>query len=270
LKAIARATSAVLGRFLPAGNLLGLIIFCENFYCETDRLQDFRASIAEVPVDGYTVMHDREIHAVFRFLKEAVQKWRRPAVGHFATTPFTVLISCLLSLRTQDQTTYAASERLFQQAREPQTMAGLPVATIEKNIYPVGFYKTKSKNIKEICRILLSLYDGRVPDDLDELMKLPGVGRKTANLVITLGYAKPGICVDTHVHRITNRWGYVQTKTPEQTEMALRQKLPRRYWLTINDLLVAFGQNICKPISPLCSECGIRSCCNRTGVTRSR
>jgi len=215
-------------------------------------------------------MHDREIHAVIRILKEAVQNWRLPAVGHYTATPFTVLISCLLSLRTQDKTTYAASERLFQLARDPQTMVGLPVATIEKNIYPVGFYKTKSKNIKEICRILLSLYDGRVPDDLDELMKLPGVGRKTANLVITLGFGKPGICVDTHVHRITNRWGYVQTKTPEQTEMALRQKLPRRYWLTINDLLVAFGQNICKPISPLCSECSIRRFCNRTGVTRSR
>lgn len=223
-----------------------------------------------VLIDGFRNMRDREIHVVIRILKEAVQKWRLPAVGHYAATPFTVLISCLLSLRTQDKTTYAASERLFQLAREPQTMVGLPVATIEKNIYPVGFYKTKSKNIKEICRILLSLYDGRVPDDLDELMKLPGVGRKTANLVVTLGFGKPGICVDTHVHRITNRWGYVQTKTPEQTEMALRQKLPRRYWLTINDLLVAFGQNICKPISPFCSECSIRRCCNRTGVTRSR
>ena len=160
-----------------------------------------------VLIDGFKSMRDREIHTVIRILKEAVQKWRLPAVGHYAATPFTVLISCLLSLRTQDKTTYAASERLFQLAREPQTMVGLPVATIEKNIYPVGFYKTKSKTIKEICRILLSLYDGRVPDDIDALLTLPGVGRKTANLVVTLGYRKPGICVDTHVHRITNRLG---------------------------------------------------------------
>lgn len=223
-----------------------------------------------IRIDGFRIMRNREISAVFRILKVAVKKWRLPAVGHYVDTPFTVLISCLLSLRTQDKTTHAASERLFQLARDPQTMVGLPIAIIEKSIYPVGFYKTKSKNIKEICQILLSQYGGGVPDDLDELMKLPGVGRKTANLVVTLGFGKPGICVDTHVHRITNRWGYVQTKTPEQTEMALRQKLPRRYWLTINDLLVAYGQNLCKPISPLCSTCGIRRFCNQTGVTRFR
>jgi endonuclease-3 len=181
-----------------------------------------------------------------------------------------VLISCLLSLRTQDKTTHAASERLFQMARDPRKMAALPAAAIEKTIYPVGFYKTKAVNIKEICRILLSNYESRVPDDLDELLKLPGVGRKTANLVVTIGYGKPGICVDTHVHRITNRWGYVRTKTPEKTEMALRQKLPRRYWLIINDLLVAYGQNICKPISPYCSRCRIRRYCALTGVKRSR
>jgi endonuclease-3 len=215
-------------------------------------------------------MRDNEIHAVFRHLSKAVGRWRQPVVNHFATTPFTVLISCLLSLRTQDKTTHAASERLFQLANDPQAMAGLSAAAIEKRIYPVGFYKTKSKNIIEICRILLSAHGGRVPDDLDELMKLPGVGRKTANLVVTLGYGKPGICVDTHVHRITNRWGYVQTKTPEQTEMALRQKLPRRYWLTINDYLVAYGQNACKPVSPLCSDCVIWRFCDRRGVTRHR
>jgi endonuclease III len=215
-------------------------------------------------------MRDRDIHAVFRILTEEAQQWRLPAVGHFAATPFTVLISCLLSLRTQDKTTHAASERLFQLARDPRKMADLPVATIEKNIYPVGFYKTKSKTIKKICRILLDRYAGAVPDDLDELVKLPGVGRKTANLVVTLGFGKPGICVDTHVHRITNRWGYVQTKTPEQTETALRQKLPRRYWLIINDLLVAYGQNVCKPVSPLCSACSLRRFCDRTGVTRFR
>lgn len=215
-------------------------------------------------------MQAKDIHAVVRILKTEATQWQVPVVGHYADSPFTVLISCLLSLRTQDKTTHAASERLFQMAQDPQKMAALPAATIEKAIYPVGFYKTKAVNIKEICRILLSRYDGQVPDDLDELLKLPGVGRKTANLVVTIGYGKAGICVDTHVHRITNRWGYVQTKTPEKTEMALREKLPRRYWLIINDLLVAYGQNICKPISPYCSRCRIRRYCAQTGVERSR
>ena len=215
-------------------------------------------------------MNANDIHAVVSILKAEVTQWQVPVVGHYADSPFTVLISCLLSLRTQDKTTHAASERLFQMARDPQTMAGLPTATIEETIYPVGFYRTKAVNIKEICRILLSEYEGQVPDDLEELLKLPGVGRKTANLVITIGYGKPGICVDTHVHRITNRWGYVSTKTAEKTELALRQKLPRRYWLVINDLLVAYGQNLCKPISPFCSRCRLRQYCAQKGIKHSR
>ena len=149
-------------------------------------------------------------------------------------------------------------------------MDKLTAANIQKTIYPVGFYKTKAQNIKKICKILLAEYEGQVPDDIDGLLKLPGVGRKTANLVVTMGYQKPGICVDTHVHRITNRWGYVQTDTPEKTEMALRSKLPERYWMIINELLVAYGQNICKPISPFCSRCKIYRYCDRTGVNRSR
>ena len=215
-------------------------------------------------------MRDGQVHAVIDILQEEVRQWQVPAVGHFTQTPFRVLISCILSLRTQDKTTYAASRRLFELAREPQTMAVLDVATIEQAIYPVGFYKTKAKNIREICRILLDRCDGQVPDAIDALLELPGVGRKTANLVVTLGFGKPGICVDTHVHRIPNRWGYVQTKTPEQTEMALRKKLPRRYWLIINDLLVAYGQNVCKPISPYCSQCKLQTFCDRIGVERSR
>lgn len=215
-------------------------------------------------------MKTRDIHTAVRILQEEAAQWQIPVVGHYADSPFTVLISCLLSLRTQDKTTHAASERLFQMARNPQKMAGLPVAVIEKTIYPVGFYRTKALNIKEICRVLVHRYEGRVPDDLEELLKLPGVGRKTANLVVTIGYGKPGICVDTHVHRITNRWGYIKTKTPEKTEMALRQKLPRKYWMIINDLLVSYGQNICKPISPFCSRCRIQPYCVRTGVERSR
>jgi endonuclease-3 len=149
-------------------------------------------------------------------------------------------------------------------------MALLKVGTIRKAIYPVGFYNVKAKTIKEISRTIIKEYYGTVPDTIDELLKLRGVGRKTANLVVTLGWNRPGICVDTHVHRITNRWGYVKTKTPEETEFALREKLPKRYWKAINGLLVAFGQGICKPISPFCSRCQLFDYCDREGVNRSR
>ncbi len=149
-------------------------------------------------------------------------------------------------------------------------MSGLPEEEIERAIYPVGFYRTKAKVIKEISARLLVEYGGRVPDSIEELLKLPGVGRKTANLVATMGYGLPGICVDTHVHRITNRWGYVKTKTPDETETALRAGLPKKYWIEINDLLVTFGQNQCRPISPICSTCPVSKFCDRVGVTISR
>ena len=218
-------------------------------------------------------MKDREIHSAIRILRREVPKWETPIVTLMAETygsPFRVLISCILSLRTQDSTTAQASHRLFDLADTPQTMVKLSAKTIEKAIFPVGFYRTKAKVIREICRILLRDYSGRVPDDIDELLKLKGVGRKTANLVVTLGYRKPGICVDTHVHRISNRWGYVKTTTPEKTEFALRAKLPKQYWIEYNDLLVSFGQHLCRPISPLCSQCPVRKYCNRVGVTLSR
>lgn len=191
-------------------------------------------------------------------------------VARESRDPFQVLIACLLSLRTKDQTTTEASRRLFALASDPASMVKLPLGRIERAIYPVGFYRTKAKQIGKICRRLLGEFEGRVPDSLDALLTLPGVGRKTANLVVTVGYGKPGICVDTHVHRISNRWGYVRTRTPEQTEAALRRILPPRYWITFNDLLVAFGQNVCLPVSPLCSRCKIRQYCDRVGVTRSR
>lgn len=184
--------------------------------------------------------------------------------------PFEVLMSTVLSLRTKDEVTREASLRLFDKARSPSEILTLSEAEIEKLIYPVGFYKTKARNLKKICSRLVDEYGGEVPDDLDELLKLPGVGRKTANLVITLGYGKLGVCVDTHVHRISNRLGFVETKTPEQTEMVLRRKLPKEYWIEYNDLLVTWGQNICKPISPWCSKCRIRPYCNQVGVTRYR
>lgn len=218
-------------------------------------------------------MNDREIHNAIRLLRRKVRKWRVPVVGVVAESsrdPFRILISCVLSLRTQDATTEQAARRLFALADTPEKMFELPIRQIEKAIYPVGFYRTKAKNIREICRALLETYGGKVPDEIEELLKLKGVGRKTANLVVTLGYRKPGICVDTHVHRISNRWGYVKTRNPEETEFALREKLPRQYWLEYNDLLVAFGQNICRPISPLCSRCPVEKYCAKVGVTVSR
>ena len=184
--------------------------------------------------------------------------------------PFRVLIACILSLRTQDTTTGPASDRLFAAAATPQTMLGLTARRIERLIYPVGFYRTKARVILGICRDLIERFEGCVPETIDELLTLNGVGRKTANLVVTMGYNKPGICVDTHVHRISNRWGYVKTRNPEETEMALRAKLPRRYWIGYNDLLVSFGQNICVPISPRCSTCPITTLCPRIGVTTKR
>ena len=193
-----------------------------------------------------------------------------PAIGHYVETPFTVLMSCLLSLRTQDKTTNAASDRLFAIASTPQTMLAAPTGVIEKAIYPVSFYRVKAKTIHAICTELLTRFGGKVPSTIDELLTLPGVGRKTANIVVTLAFRKAGIAVDTHVHRISNRLGYVKTKTPDDTEMALRRKLPPRYWTVFNDLLVAYGQNLCKPISPFCSRCKIAAYCKRVGVKAKR
>lgn len=218
-------------------------------------------------------MKSADIHAAIALLTEAVKKWKSPAVTIVSQregNPFKVLISCILSLRTQDKVTGEASARLFAFADTPEKILGLPSDMLEKTIYPVGFYRNKAAQIKEICRVLTEKYDGKVPDTIDELLNFKGVGRKTANLVVTLGYAKPGICVDTHVHRICNRWGFVSTKTPEQTEFALRKKLPKEYWLVINDLLVTFGQNQCTPVSPRCSTCPLYHLCERIGVGKSR
>jgi endonuclease-3 len=216
---------------------------------------------------------DRDIHSAIRILRREVPKWETPIVTLMAETyqsPFRVLISCILSLRTQDATTAKASHRLFALADSPETMLKLTAKKIEKLIYPVGFYRTKAKNILEICQTLIDRYAGQVPDSIDELLKFRGVGRKTANLVVTLGYRKAGICVDTHVHRISNRWGYVKTATPEKTEFTLRDKLPKKYWIEFNDLLVSFGQHLCRPISPVCSQCPIAKYCSRVGVSLTR
>jgi endonuclease-3 len=203
-------------------------------------------------------------------LKRAVRAWRVPIVGQYRHDPFETLVSCLLSLRTKDATTDLASARLFALARTPQAMLRLPRRTIERAIFPVGFYRTKAITILDISRTLVEQHAGEVPRDLEALLELKGVGRKTANLVITLAFRKYGICVDTHVHRISNRWGYVRTKTPLETEMRLRDRLPRKHWRVYNDLLVTFGQNLCHPTSPWCSRCPLDGVCARVGVTRSR
>lgn len=218
-------------------------------------------------------MTPADLDDVIAILKKEVRRFFTPIVTEFANQtadPFKVLISCLLSLRTKDEVTAAASRRLFALADNPADMHKLSVPKIQKAIYPVGFYKTKATRIKEICETLIAEYQCAVPDDLDELLKLKGVGRKTANLVVTLGFGKLGICVDTHVHRISNRWGLIHTKNPEASEMALREILPRKYWIIYNDLLVSYGQNICKPISPLCSQCKIHQLCDQVGVTHRR
>lgn len=204
-----------------------------------------------------------------RILRREVPKWETPVVTLMAETyasPFRVLISCILSLRTQDATTAKASHRLFTVADSPHAMVKLSAKKIASLIYPVGFYKTKARQIRAICQTIIDQYGGKVPDEIDELLKFNGVGRKTANLVVTLGYNKPGICVDTHVHRISNRWGYIKTATPEKSEIALRAKLPKRYWIEYNNLLVNFGQHLCRPISPLCSECPVKKYCPQLGV----
>ncbi len=215
----------------------------------------------------------REIAEVMGILRREAPGWGAPIVTLVAATtsdPFRVLISTMLSLRTQDETTAAAARRLFARATTPRDMLRLRASTIARLIYPVGFYRTKARAIRDVCQTLIERHRGAVPNDLDALLELQGVGRKTANLVLTLGFRAPGICVDTHVHRITNRWGYVATSSPNATEMALRRKLPPAHWLEINDLLVAFGQSLCRPISPHCSRCPITRYCPRRGVTTWR
>lgn len=218
-------------------------------------------------------MKPGDISRIISILKKEYPGWNVPAVTLEAETtgdPFRVLISTVLSLRTKDETTAAASGRLFALAGTPEAMLALDEKEIAEAIYPVGFYKTKAKNILGICRELIQRHGSRVPDDLDELLKLKGVGRKTANLVLTLGYGKPGICVDTHVHRISNRLGYIETRTPYDTEMELRRKLPAKHWIDYNSLLVAFGQHLCRPVSPKCSICPVEAYCGKAGVGKSR
>ena len=215
-----------------------------------------------------------EVGTALRILKREIRKWKVPAVGVIADAaadrPFETLIGTILSLRTKDAVTEAASRRLLGLAPTPDSIVRLSHREIEKLIFPVGFYRTKARNLRKTCELLIERHGGRVPPDMDALLALPGVGRKTANLVLTVGFDEYGICVDTHVHRIVNLWGYVKTKAPDETEFALREKLPKRHWKTINDILVTFGQNLCVPVSPWCSRCPVDALCPRIGLERHR
>jgi endonuclease-3 len=207
---------------------------------------------------------------MLRTVEKHLGKDAKAMVERVSRNPFDVLVSTLLSLRTKDETTEPAAKRLLGVAPDPETMLALSATTIAKLIYPVGFYRRKAEQLRGVSKLLLDRHHGAVPAEMEALLELPGVGRKTANLVLSAGFGIPAICVDTHVHRITNRWGYVRTRTPEETETALRAKLPGRHWLTINGLLVLFGKAVCQPISPHCSTCPVGARCPRVGVGRHR
>jgi endonuclease-3 len=228
---------------------------------------------AAAAVKGPGAVTSSSIGRMLRVLRREAPDWNAPVLTLMAAEkrdPFLTLIGCILSLRTKDEMTAVAAPRLFAHADNPAAMLKLPVEKIAEVIYPVGFYRTKARVIHAICEDLITHFGGKVPDEIDQLLTLKGVGRKTANLVVTEAFGKPGICVDTHVHRISNRWGLVKAKTPDLTETALREVLPRRYWIEYNSLLVAFGQTLCQPVSPWCSRCPVAVACPRIGVTHSR
>jgi len=213
-------------------------------------------------------------------IHRSLDKWRKnleekePAVTtiaeRYSNNPWAVLVSTILSLRTKDEVTLETSKRLLNKAPGPKELSLLSEDQIARLSYPAGFYRTKATSLKKIAAILLEQYNGEVPADMDLLLALPGVGRKTANLVLIEAFNLPGICVDVHVHRITNRCGWLSTKTPEETEMTLREIVPKKYWKGLNALLVLYGQNLCRPISPYCSKCVIKQHCGQVGVERHR
>ena len=214
-----------------------------------------------------------EMDKIVKILEKEVKDYNVPIVDLIkvkTNDPFRILIATILSARTNDKTTSVVCAKLFKKVRKFEDLENLTVKQIEKLIYPAGFYKNKAKQLKELPNVIAKEFNGKIPHDIDDLMKLPGVGRKTANLVRITAFDKYGICVDVHVHRIMNRLGYIKTKTPLETEIILREKLPKKYWKRINYLLVSYGQNTCKPISPFCSKCAIRNYCNRIAIGKSR
>jgi len=217
-------------------------------------------------------MKEVNIDKIYRILKKHVKDYKVPVVDLIeiqTNDPFKVLIATILSARTKDETTVKVCEKLFAKVKKFDDLNKLKLKEIEKLIYPVGFYKTKSKHLKSLPSALKE-FDNKVPSNIEDLLKLPGVGRKTANLVRSVAFKKDGMCVDIHVHRISNRLGYVNTKTPFETEMKLRETLPKKYWESYNSMLVAFGQNLCRPLSPYCSKCPIINYCNQVNVGNKR
>jgi len=219
-------------------------------------------------------MAKKDVVKILRILMKKTMKMPLPSVSQIQEElddPFKVLVSCIMSLRTKDETTYPTSVKLFKIAKTPKQIANMPLAKLKKIIRPVNYYKTKAERIKKISQQIVKDYGNKVPDDFDELMKFKGVGRKTANIVMTYGHGKEGhIAVDTHVHRLSNRLGWVKTKSPEKTEFALKKVVPRKYWYWVNELFVRYGQNVCNPISPFCSKCVIEKYCPKIGVGKRR
>ena len=218
------------------------------------------------------VMTIKNQEMIYAILKKELTNYRIPLAEQInvkSNDPFFVLVGALLSARTKDETTARVCDALFKEVKSLKDLRGISQSRLEELVHSVGFYKTKARHLKELAELVLS-YNDRIPDSIDELVKLPGVGRKTANLVVSVAFNKPAICVDTHVHRITNRIGLVKTKTPYETEMRLRLILKESYWQDTNYLFVILGQNICTPISPYCSKCYINRYCERNNVTKSR
>ena len=214
-------------------------------------------------------MQNRDIDTVMERLKKHFYSVKTPVVDLIqikTEDPFKVLVTTILSARTKDETTAKVAEKLFPKVQKIEDLEKIPLAELDTLITPVGFHRVKAKHLKELPKVLKEKFNGKIPEEIDDLLELPGVGRKTANLVRAVAFQKPAICVDVHVHRICNRWGYIQTKTPLETEMTLRQKLPEKYWLNFNSYLVAFGQNLCTPRNPKCEICPVAEFCKRVGV----
>ncbi len=215
-----------------------------------------------------------DVIKLITLLRRTTKKFTRPLsdmiVEEFGKDPYLILISCLLSLRARDTTTIQVCRDLFAHAKTPKEIIELPLKNLEKIIFPIGFYKHKAKTLKYVTRVLLERFKGKVPRTEEELLSIKGVGQKTANLVLGVAFGIPAICVDVHVHRISNRLGLIKTKNVEETEQALQKIIPKHYWIEWNRLIVMWGQNVCVPLSPFCSTCAIRSFCSRIGVTRSR
>lgn len=214
-----------------------------------------------------------KIDNIYNILKKEIVNYNVPIVDLMkarGNNTFNILIATILSARTKDETTAKAVSKLFLKVKDFEDLEKIELKELERLLYPVGFYKTKAKHLKKLAVMIRKEFNNKIPSEIDDLIKLPGVGRKTASLVMTAAFDKHAITVDTHVHRIMNRFGYVKTKTPYETEMALRKKLPKKYWKNINYFLVSFGQTICSPISPHCSKCPVRKYCKQVNVKSSR